>query len=89
MRVHLSQRDADEMDPAPALYAIRIDGNLDPTLLSAFPAVAVRWEGPHTLLVGVLDQSALFGVLAEMAALGLSLVEVRRETLSRPVDESR
>jgi len=67
------------MNPASALYAIRIDGHLDPTLLSAFPAVAARQEGAHTLLTGMLDQSALFGVLAEVEALGLCLIEVRRE----------
>jgi len=54
------------MNPAPTLFTIRIDGHLDPTLLSAFPAVAARQEGAHTLLIGLLDQSALFGVLAEV-----------------------
>ena len=68
------------MNPAPALYTIRVDGHLDPELLSAFPAVAARQEGAHTLLTGLLDQSALFGVLAEVGALGLSLHEVRRGT---------
>jgi hypothetical protein len=66
------------MNPASALYTIRIDGHLDPALLCAFPAVAARHEGAHTLLTGMLDQSALFGVLAEVEALGLSLLEVRR-----------
>jgi len=28
------------MDPAPALYMIRINGNLGATVLSAFPAMA-------------------------------------------------
>jgi hypothetical protein len=28
------------MDPAPALYAIRINGHLGATVLSAFPAMA-------------------------------------------------
>ena len=66
------------MNPAPALYTIRVDGHLDPALLSAFPAVVARQDGAHTLLTGLLDQSALFGVLAEVGALGLSLHEVRR-----------
>jgi hypothetical protein len=35
-------------------------------------------NGPHTVLTGSLDQAALHGVLAEIAALGLVLVEVRR-----------
>ena len=83
MRVHLPGRDPDGMDPAPALYTIRVDGHLDSTLLSAFPAVAARREGAHTLLTGMLDQSALFGVLAQVEALGLCLLEVRRGTSPR------
>jgi hypothetical protein len=32
----------------------------------------------HTVLIGRLDQSALYGVLAEVEALGLELLEVHR-----------
>jgi hypothetical protein len=67
------------MDPAPARYTIRIDGHLGPTMLSAFPAMTAQTAGKHTVLTGLLDQSALFGVLAEVEALGLCLLEVRRE----------
>jgi hypothetical protein len=35
-------------------------------------------KGVDTLLTGVLDRSALYGVLAEIEALGLDLVELRR-----------
>jgi hypothetical protein len=35
-------------------------------------------RGKHTVFTGWLDQSALYGVLAEMEALGLVLVEVHR-----------
>jgi hypothetical protein len=66
------------MEPAPALYAIRIRGHLGATVLSAFPALEPRWHGAHTVLTGLLDRSALYGVLAEMEALGLDLVEVRQ-----------
>jgi hypothetical protein len=66
------------MDPAPALYMIRINGHLGATLLSAFPAMAWRHHGAHTVLTGVLDRSALYGVLAEVEALGLDLLEVRQ-----------
>jgi hypothetical protein len=34
-------------------------------------------KGNDTLLTGVLDRSALYGVLAEIEALGLDLVELR------------
>ena len=68
------------MDPAPALYMIRINGHLGATMLSAFPAMAPHHHGAHTVLTGLLDRSALYGVLAEIDALGLDLLEVRHLT---------
>jgi len=68
------------MDPATALYTIRIKGQLGATALSAFPAMVPRQHGTDTVLTGLLDQSALFGVLAEVEALGLNLLEVRQLT---------
>ena len=68
------------MDPAPAPYLIRIDGHLGVTVLSAFPALAPHHHGAHTVLTGLLDRSALFGVLAEIEALGLDLLELRKLT---------
>jgi hypothetical protein len=40
----------------------------------------MAWErqGLETVLTGVLDQPALYGVLAEIEALGLDLLEVRQ-----------
>jgi len=66
------------MDPMPASYAIRIRGHLGDTVLSAFPVLESRRHGADTVLTGSLDRSALYGVLAEVEALGLDLVEVRR-----------
>ena len=82
MRVHLLAPEHDLMDPAPALYTIRINGHLGAMLLSAFPAMMPRRHGAQTVLTGLLDRSALYGVLAEIEALGLDLLEVRQ--LSRP-----
>jgi hypothetical protein len=82
MSVHLPATDDGVMDPAPALYAIRVKGQLGATALSAFPAMVPRQDGTDTVLTGLLDQSALFGVLAEVEALGLDLLEVRQ--LTRP-----
>jgi hypothetical protein len=65
------------MDPAPALYTIRINGHLGAAMLSAFPAMQPRLRGAETVLTGLLDRSALYGVLAEIDALGLDLLEVR------------
>jgi hypothetical protein len=78
MWFHLPARDHDFMDPAPVPYMIRINGHLGATVLSAFPAMAPRRHGAHTVLTGLLDRSALYGVLAEIEALGLELLEVRQ-----------
>ena len=78
MRFHLPVRDDDVMDPEPARYVIRINGHLGATVLSAFPAMASRLQGAETVLTGLLDRSALYGVLAEVEALGLDLLEVRQ-----------
>ena len=71
------------MDPAPAPYLIRIDGHLGATALSAFPALAPSHHGACTVLTGLLDRSALYGVLAEIEALGLDLLELRKLTPDR------
>ena len=76
------------MDPAPAPYLIRINGHLGVTMLSAFPAMAPHHHGAHTVLTGLLDRSALYGVLAEIDALGLDLLEVRQLTQDRKSPES-
>ena len=88
MRVHLLVLDHGVMDPAPARYVIRINGHLGATLLSAFPALASRWHGAHTVMTGLLDRSALYGVLAEIETLGLDLLEIRRLTPERESPES-
>jgi hypothetical protein len=80
MRSHLVALDHGVMDPAPAPYMIRINGHLGATMLSAFPAMAPHHHGAHTVLTGLLDRSALYGVLAEIDALGLDLLEVRQLT---------
>ena len=83
MRAHLPARDDGSMDPATALYVIRINGHLGATVLSAFPAMAAHHHGAHTVLTGLLDRSALYGVLAEIEALGLDLLEIRKLTPDR------
>ena len=63
----------------PGVYRIRIKGRLGPTALSAFPTLVSEAEGSDTVLTGPLtDQSALFGVLAQIEALGLELLELRQ-----------
>jgi hypothetical protein len=77
MRANLPAFDHGLMDPAPALYTIRISGHLGATMLLAFPALMSWRQGGDTVLTGLLDRSALHGVLAQIDALGLDLLEVR------------
>jgi len=88
MRIHLPAPDHGVMDPAPVRYAIRIHGHLGATVSSAFPALVPQYHGADTVLTGLLDRSALYGVLAEVEALGLDLVEVRQLTPPRKSPES-
>ena len=83
MRAHLPAPHHGRMDPAPALYVIRINGHLGATVRSAFPAMAAHHHGAHTVLTGLLDRSALYGVLAEIETLGLDLLEIRQLTPER------
>ena len=87
MRTHLPAPHHGRMDAAPALYTIRINGHLGATMLAAFPALAPQHHGAHTVLTGLLDQSALYGVLAEIEALGLDLLEIRKLTPDRTSPE--
>jgi hypothetical protein len=88
MRFHLPALNHGGMDPAPARYVIRINGHLGATALSAFPALAPQHYGAHTVLTGLLDQSALYGVLAEIEALGLDLLELRKFAPDRESPET-
>jgi hypothetical protein len=73
----------------PRLYQIRVHGQLGQMIRSAFPALRARVNGGDTVLTGVLaDQAALYGVLAEVEALGLELIEVRRLPQDDPREPS-
>jgi hypothetical protein len=66
-------------DPRSQRYEIRVRGHLGATMLRAFPALQAEISNEDTLLHGALtDQSALHGVLAQIEALGLELLELRR-----------
>jgi hypothetical protein len=67
------------VDTPPGLYAIRIKGRLGATALSAFPSMVSELKDSETVLTGLLqDRSALFGVIAQIEALGLELLELRQ-----------
>ena len=55
MRLHLPARDHVAMDWAPALYVIRVDGQLGAMTLSAFPGMTPQRRGKHTVFTGWLD----------------------------------
>jgi hypothetical protein len=70
-------------------YAIRIRGRLGATALSAFPSMVSELSGGETVLTGLVeDQSALFGVVAQIEALGLELLELRQVTAGPRSQES-
>jgi hypothetical protein len=63
----------------PGLYTVRIKGRLGATALSAFPSMVPELKGGETVLTGLLeDRSAVFGVLGQIEALGLDLLELRK-----------
>jgi hypothetical protein len=65
--------------PSRQQYEICVRGHLGETMRVAFPAMQAQRRGRDTVLTGALpDQSALYGMLAEIEALGLELIEVRR-----------
>jgi hypothetical protein len=67
----------------PLRYQIRVRGALGRTIRAAFPALQAQAQEEDTVLTGTLaDQAALYGVLAQIEALGLELIEVRRESPS-------
>jgi len=68
----------DRVATLPGLYTIRIRGRLGDTALSAFPSMRSELKSGETVLTGfVEDRSALFGVLAQIEALDLELIELR------------
>ena len=80
---HVGLQDGRVATP-PGSYVIRIKGRLGATALSAFPTMVSEVRGGDTVLTGWLDdRSAVFGVVAQIEALGLELLELRR-VRSRP-----
>ena len=79
----------DRVATAPGLYTIRIKGRLGATALSAFPSMVSELKGSETVLTGLLvDRSAVFGVVAQIEALGLELLELR-QIRPRPTSRER
>jgi hypothetical protein len=66
------------MTPVSVLYAIGIYGHLGALALSAFLALVPQRHGADTVLTGLLDRSALYGVLAEIGHSTSTSSRVRR-----------
>jgi hypothetical protein len=69
----------------PPHYEIQVRGPIGPTVMQAFPCLTATRNGQDTLLTGSLpDQSALYGVIHQLEALGLQLLEIRRLPAADP-----
>ena len=60
------------------LYEITVRGRLSAALMNAFDGLTARPAVAATVIRGEVDQSALFGLLERIDALGLELLAVRR-----------
>jgi hypothetical protein len=63
---------------AEATYEIRVAGAVPEQDLRDMGAVTLAVDQVNTVLYGIPDQSALYGLLARLQALGIEVVEVRR-----------
>ena len=63
---------------ADTMYEIRVAGTVPEEDLRDMGAVTLAPNHVNTVLYGISDQAALYGLLARLRALGLEVVEVRR-----------
>ncbi len=63
---------------ADTMYEIRVAGTVPEQDLRDMGAVTLAPDQVNTVLYGISDQAALYGLLARLRALGLEVVEVRR-----------
>ena len=62
------------------MYEIRVAGTVPEEDLKDMGAVMIPPEHVSTVLYGISDQAALYGLLARLRALGIEVLEVRRVT---------
>lgn len=60
------------------MYEIRVAGAVPEQDLQDMRAVPLAPEQVNTVLYGVSDQAALYGLLDRLRALGIAVIEVRR-----------
>jgi hypothetical protein len=68
------------------MYEVRVAGTVPDEDLRDLGALALVQDQVNTVLYGITDQAALYGLLARMRALGLDVVEVRRVAAPGPAD---
>jgi hypothetical protein len=74
---------------AQTTYEIRVAGVVPERDLEDMGAVTLSVDRVNTVLYGIPDQSALYGLLARLRALGVEVIEVRRiPDPSSALDES-
>ena len=61
-----------------AMYEIRVAGAVPEKDLEDMGALTSAPDQVNTVLYGIRDQAALYGLLARLRSLGLEVVEVRR-----------
>lgn len=61
-----------------SIYEIHVAGTVPAEDLQDMGAVRVGAEQVNTVLYGVPDEAALFGLLTRLRALGLEVIEIRR-----------
>jgi hypothetical protein len=80
-RKEMSNEPTSQTDPGkPAVYQIRIKGQLDPEWTDWFEGLTITLEdNGDTLLTGpVTDQAALYGLLKKVRDLGMPMLSVNR-----------
>jgi hypothetical protein len=76
---HFHPRKSHGVGVTASQYEIRVRGRLGEPLLATFEGFDSEVEPAETILRGAIeDQAALHGLLEQIQALGLELVEVRR-----------
>ena len=63
---------------AQTMFEVRVAGVVPETDLRDLSAVTLAIDQVRTVLYGIDDQAALYGLLARLRTLGLEIMEVRR-----------
>jgi|1186.fasta_scaffold19062_2 hypothetical protein len=71
------------------LFEVRVAGVVPDTDLRDLRAVTLPPDQVSTVLYGIDDQAALYGLLARLRSLGIDVVEVRRVSDHSVVEEPR